>query len=218
MRRAPYRSMSVPSPSTDLFPSWYVAKTGKKTQTIDKVSGYVATSCTPDLAKETNANSNAATWNVDIFRGGTTSTKTTSTTVATTDNVHNCNDAKPSATITAVTDNGGNTTTTCPVTGCTVRVYVEQGTHPLTDAGRPEYPGTLSLVVGGNTVQSQGVGSSGTYTFNYVPAAGTSGDVTLTVNVVDSVLYQGSDSINVTVPSQTTGDGNNGNGGGNGNP
>lgn len=220
MRRASYSTQRVPSPSTDLFPSWYVPNGGSKTQTIDKVSGYVATSCTPDLAKQTDTNSNTSTWNVDIFRGGTTSTGGTTNTVATTDNVHNCNDTKPSVTVTAVTDMAGNTTTTCPMTGCIVRVYVEQGTHPLTDSTYPQYPGTLTLSVNGSVVQSQQVNSTGTYTFTYVPASGLTGSVQLDIQVTDSVLYQGNASTTVTIASTTSGSsggtgGTGGTGGGN---
>ncbi len=216
MRSVPYSSMTSPSPSTDVFPSWYVSKSGKTTQVTDKVSGFLATSCTPPLAKVTNANSNVSNWNVDIFRGGSSSSGTTNT-ITTTDNVHNCNDVKPAVTVTAVTDTAGNATTICPsepLPGCIVRVYVEQGTHPLTDSSRSTFPGTLSLVVNGQVLQSQQVDNSGTYTFTYVPAAGLSGAVQLNVQVTDSVLYQGDASTTVTVPAATTGPGTTGGGGG----
>lgn len=211
-------AQKVPSGSTDLYPSWYVGKVSSKSQVLDKVSNKLATSCTPELAKQSSLNSNAASWNVDVFAGGSTGGSAPSTG---NDDVHNCNDAKPTATVTAVngTATGSGSTLTCPLTGCTVMVHVEQGTHALTNSALyPSFPGTLTLLVNGQTVQSQGVNASGDYQFTYVPAAGSNGSIQIGVQVVDSVLYQGSDSTTATIPAQTTGDGNGGgNGNGNGN-
>lgn len=193
----------VPSAKTDIFPSWYVAKGTTKAQTTDKVSGLLATTCTPDLAKQTSSNSNVSNWNVDIFRGGSTGSTAN---VSESDNVHNCNDTKPSVSITAIdgTATGLGDTPTCSPTGCTVMVHVEQGTHLLTDSSRSQFPGTLSLLVNGQPVQSQAVSSTGDYIFTYVPAAGTNGTVQVGVQVVDSVLYQGNDTVAVLVESDTT--------------
>lgn len=207
-RRAVTGAQSVPSRSTDLFPSWYVGKVSSKSQVLDKVSNKLATSCTPDLARQSSLNSNAASWNVDIFAGGTAGGQSASTTG--TDDVHNCNDVKPSAYITAVNGTGvdknnGSADLTCPATGCTVMVHVDQGTHPLSDPSRPSFPGTLTLLVNGQVVQSQPADASiDTYTFQYVPASGTTGSIQISVQVTDSVLYQGSDSASITVLAATT--------------
>lgn len=195
----------VPSTSTDLFPSWYQAKSASTSnQTIDKVSGKVATSCTPDMAKLSGANSNASSWNVDIFVGGNTGTAAAS---AGNDDVHNCEDSKPSVVMTVVDPTTNNVASTvdgnyvCPATGCKVVVAVVQGTHPLTDPARGDYPGTVNLTANGQTVQTQSVSASGNVTFTYVPATDANGVVQLGVQVIDSVLYDGTDSKPVSVGS-----------------
>lgn len=209
----PFSSTESAPPATDLFPSWYVAKSGSSggNQTTDKVSGLLATSCTPTLARQTGSNTNTSQWNVDIYAGGspniTTASSNSSNSSQATDNVHNCpGDTLPTATITAINGEptGGSTTIDCPVTGCTIRVHVEQGTHPLTDSNYPNYPGTLNLVVNGQTVQSQPVDHTDDYTLTYVPAAGTSGSVQIQAQVIDSVLYQGTDTQTVNVQSTTS--------------
>ncbi len=204
MYNPPYSTQRRPSPSTDLFPSWYVGSSAAaKSQEFDKVSGLLATSCTPDAAKEKRNNSNVAKWNVDIFKGGTTSG--TSTTTDATDNVHNCNDTKPSAQITSVNvgnspvlDSSGNYT--CPLTGCTIMIRVDQGTHSLTDSKYAEFPGTVSLLINGKSVQSKAVSSNSTVQFTYVPSS--SGTITIGAQVTDSVLYAGTDSVKATVPDE----------------
>lgn len=198
---------SVPSSTTDLFPSWYVGKTGANTsQTLDKVSNKVATSCTPDLAKQNSVNSNSTSWNVDVFAGGSTGGGAPQQIGK--DDIHNCNDVKPTVSITAVNGvNIGGTAIDCPATGCKVMVYVEQGTHALTSAERPNFPGTLSLLANGQLVESVGISSSGGHEFTYVPADGTSGSVTLTAQITDSVLYQGTYPTTITVlPKKSTPD------------
>lgn len=188
----------VPSRATDLFPSWYVGKAASTNEVLDKVSNKLATSCTPPLAKQSSANSNAAGWNVDVFSGGSTGGSAPATG---NDDVHNCNDAKPTVSITAV--NGASTVgdagLTCPEAGCSIMVRVDQGTHALNDAARASFPGTLSLSINGQQVQSQGVSASGDYQFTYVPSSDTTESLQLSVQVTDSVLYQGNDSASVTV-------------------
>ncbi len=197
--KVPFSTQSR-APTTDLFPSWYVAKSGVTSRAVDKVSGKLATSCTPELARQSSINSNAMNWNVDIYAGGSAGGAPTS---QGSDDVHNCNDTKPSATVTAV--NGITTDSqaavACPQSGCVVMVHAEQGTHALSNANYPSYPGTLTLLVNGQLVQSQNVSSSGDYQFSYTPSSDTSGSVQLTVELVDSVLYQGSSSVTISVSS-----------------
>jgi len=211
----PFNSESQPQP-TDLFPSWYVGKTSGTTQTIDKVSGMAATSCTPTGAKETTGGSSSSALNVDIYNGGSPNislsgnSPSDSSAPQQTDNVHSCADSTPTATITAIngTAVGSNITPTCPSTGCQVMVHVEQGTHPLTDPAYPSYPGTLALTVNGQTVTSEEVDSSGDYSLTYTPTAGTGGgSVQITAQVTDSVLYQNDnagDTATINVSSGTT--------------
>ncbi|HXE10419.1 MAG TPA: hypothetical protein VN554_03260, partial [Verrucomicrobiae bacterium] len=188
-----------PSPSTDLFPSWYVggsSKNGKSTsQTLDRVSNKLATSCTPAAAKEVVGNANVASWNIDIWNGGSpsvgSSTSGTSNNSSATDDVHNCNDSPPTVTLTAPG--------TCTV-NCTITVTVTQGTHALTD---PQYPykGRLVVTLGGQTIFSTNVSDSpSTVSFNYAPTSTGSG--TLTATVTDSVLYTGTQSVGMAYAQQ----------------
>ncbi|HSW75308.1 MAG TPA: transglycosylase domain-containing protein [Candidatus Saccharimonadales bacterium] len=165
-----------PSPSTDLFPSWYTGKTGSNTsQVIDKVSGKVATSCTPDLAKQSQGNGNGNAFSIDIFVTGHSATSTTAT-----DDVHHCDDAKPSVTLTAPPS--------CVVgSACTFTVTVTQGTHSLSS---DQFPGTVNLYVDGNKVGSQNASDSpSTVTFSYTPTSAEA--ATIKAEAIDSVLYSG---------------------------
>ncbi|HVW23410.1 MAG TPA: transglycosylase domain-containing protein [Candidatus Saccharimonadales bacterium] len=182
-----------PSPSTDLFPSWYAGGNKSKgtSQTIDKVSGLTATSCTPDLAKDTQNNANVATWNVDLWAGGKpnigTSSKTSNTTQST-DNVHNCNDSAPTVTLTAPDSCDASSG------GCTITVTASQGTHPLSGGTYTTSPaGTIDISLNGSSIGSCSIpadeSAATTCSITYVPTSTGSG--TLTATVVDSVLYAG---------------------------
>jgi membrane peptidoglycan carboxypeptidase len=197
-----YGGQTVPSPSTDIYPSWYVGTAKSSTATIDKVSNKLATSCTPTLARQNSSNGNAASWNVDVFMGGNaSSTATTSNESQGSDDVHSCSDSVPTVTITAVngTSTGGNSTPNCPTNGCTIMVHVEQGTHELNDSSRADYPGTLNLVVNGQTVQTQQISNTGDYQLTYTPGSGTNGSVQLEAQITDSVLYQGTDTKTINI-------------------
>ena len=179
-----------PSPTNDLYPSWYLGggSSGKTTSaTIDKVSGLVATSCTPAAAKQDVSNGNAASWNIDIFKGGKQSinvTNKSSNSTTAVDNVHNCNDSPPTITLTAPS--------TCD-TSCTITATVTQGTHALTDPQYPAYPGTVRFTIDGQEIHTSSVSDSpSTVSFTYNPSSAGSG--TLTATVTDSVLYSGSQS------------------------
>lgn len=193
-----------PGPSQDLFPSWYTAKTGSNTSaTIDKVSGGLATSCTPEAAKQTVGGANDNSFSADEFFGTRSSS---SATAATNDDVHNCDDVKPSLTITApdtcnATENAGQ--------GCRIMVVASQGTHPL---GGGSHGGTVSLSVDGTVIGTQNVSSSpSNVEFYYKPTA--SGSVNITVTVVDSVLYDttSSTSMKTNVGTPSVSMSNNGN-------
>lgn len=203
----------IPSRSTDLFPSWYTGQKNNNTsQTLDKVSNKVATSCTPELAKINGANSNSASWNVDVFAGGTTGS---STPVIGTDDVHNCNDTKPTVSITTVNNTViGNGTPECPAAGqCNVRVFVQQGTFALTDPARADYPGTLNLTIDGKVVATQKVAGTGDYTLSFTSPGGT---FNLSAQVIDSVLYAGTDATTVSTATGNQPGNGTGNSGGTG--
>ncbi|HKR81776.1 MAG TPA: transglycosylase domain-containing protein [Candidatus Saccharimonadales bacterium] len=174
----------IPSPSTDIFPSWYQqAKPGTTTsQTIDVVSGKLATSCTPELAKKVVSGANDNAFSADIFVKGASAA-----TVSGNDDKHNCNDAKPSITVTAPSTCGGGA-------GCTFTVTVSQGTAALSS---DQYPGTVHLLVNGNVVDTKTVSSSpSTVTFNYTPTG--PGPATVSAQIIDSVLYDATDTAQVT--------------------
>lgn len=182
-----------PGPTQDIFPSWYVGKTGTTTSaTIDKVSGGLATSCTPAAAKQVVGGANDNSFSADDFypASGRSSSRTSTTT--SNDSVHKCEDAKPTITMTAPqtcdsNDNGGQ--------GCQVTIVASQGTHPL---GGTSFGGTVTLTVNGAAVGTQNVSSSpSTLTFYYKPTS--SGSATMTATVVDSVLYDAGQTATVTM-------------------
>lgn len=167
-----------PSPSTDLYPSWYKPNKGATgSQVIDKVSGKLATSCTPDAAKETVYNGNPNSFSIDEFVNGGIKSKT----VTGNDDVHNCGDAPPTITLTAPDVCNDS---------CTITATASQGTDPLSSS---QFPGTVEIDVGGKKVKTFTVSSSpSTVSFQYSPTS--SGSQQVTAIVTDSVLYQGSDS------------------------
>jgi membrane peptidoglycan carboxypeptidase len=177
-----------PSPTTEIFPSWYKAKaTSSKSQTIDKVSGKVATSCTPESAKQVLGGSAApTTYSVDIFYppGQGSSASSSSSTASGSDDVHSCSDSPPTISLTATDNNNGTATLTA---------FVSAGSHALNDPQYPQYPGTVTFTVNGQSVGSKGASDpqdnvSVSYT---IPA---SGSYNVSATVTDSVLYSASDS------------------------
>ncbi len=166
-----------PSPANDLYPSWYQppGKTSSSTKTIDQVSNKLATDCTPARARKDITGANANSFSGDKFVGAGAANTTES------DDVHKCDDALPSIHILS-----SNSTS--------VTVQVSGGTHPLSS---DQFPGTVSIVIDGQTVQSYPVsnatGQPMVLSYNYSG----NGSKTVTVTVVDSVLYDASDSATV---------------------
>jgi membrane peptidoglycan carboxypeptidase len=169
-------STSEPSPSTDLFPSWYEKpnkKPGEK-KVIDQVSGKLATECTPDLAKKETEEGDAATYSTDPFVGGANSTEDK-------DDVHKCDDVKPSVTLTI---------NSVGVDEYEFVASVTQGTHAWSS---DKFKGSINFKVDGEILSggSFEVNSNGTFTYpSYAPDE--SGPKTITVEVTDSALYSGS--------------------------
>lgn len=176
-----YYGWQYPSPSMDIYPSWYVSKTGtSKTYTIDKVSGDLATSCTPADARETIYGSTASNGSIDPF-WPLNQKKSSSLNVY--DPIHKCSDQPPQLTITAPqqcnnTDNSGK--------GCAITLTATQGTHPL---GGGSFGGTIALSINGKLVKTFPVSvSPATVTYYYSPTA--TGPIQISATVTDSVLYQ----------------------------
>ena len=171
-----------PSPATDLFPSWYQGKTDNKTnQTIDKVSKKTATSCTPDAAKDNQANGNANSFSVDIFVAG--GSASTGGAASGNDDVHKCDDAKPSISVTA--------------SGCDLVATVTQGTHPLSSG---DFPGVITFLIGGQPASTANVSESPSTVTYTVPTGTTSA----TAKITDSVLYEASADVDVSCATPAT--------------
>ncbi len=170
-----------PSPSTDLFPSWYknTKKTSSVKRVIDEVSNKLATDCTPPRARKETTDAEADAFSSDTFTGAGANTSTTNDK----DDIHKCEDVKPSVTL-DIQESGGS---------YNLVATVSKGTHPLTS---DRFKGTLTFVVDGTVLPggSYQVDNPGTVVYqNYKPE----GAKTVTVTIVDSVLYDGSDSDSV---------------------
>lgn len=180
VRSNPGLGAVVPSPATDLFPSWYKAST-KKTgaaRTIDIVSNKTATDCTPTRARKDITDTAANSFSVDKYVGANADTTQT-------DDIHQCSDVRPSIQL-AITGGPGNYTFTATV---------GQGTHALSS---DQYPGTVTFSIDGQVLNggSFNISSSGTVTMNYNESF--SGTKTITATIVDSVLYDASDTGTIT--------------------
>jgi membrane peptidoglycan carboxypeptidase len=165
----------VPSPSTDLYPSWYKApsKTTATKQTIDKVSNKLATDCTPARAKQETTSSSANSFSGDRFVTGNNAGNTSEQ-----DDVHKCDDTKPTIQIVTATSNS-------------ITVIATAGTHPLSS---DKFPGTINIIIDGQVIQSFSIdnsdsGSPKTLSYSYSG----SGTKDVKVEVVDSVLYDSND-------------------------
>jgi penicillin-binding protein 1A len=191
-----------PSPSTDVFPSWYKPKTAgsSKNVTLDKISGRQATNCTPSAARQTlGGNSAPNSFSVDPFYppGAGANSSNSSNTGIGSDDVHSCSDDPPSITITSDSNCDKN---------CTISATPFAGTHPLNDPQRPDYPGTVSIFVNGKNICTRTEISNGSpVQCNYT--ADFSGTGTIKATVTDSVLYEGSDSTVVNFSGGNTGGG-----------
>ncbi|MCA9325307.1 penicillin-binding protein [Candidatus Saccharibacteria bacterium] len=173
-----------PSPSRDLFPAAYKPRKATYTSaTIDKVSGKLATSCTPSLARQKLTSSNATTFSVDEFVTGGSSGNIPKDK----DNVHDCGDTKPSVQITLPIGD------TCTGT-CQFSVTPFAGTHPLDSK---KFRGTVVVYINGKSVGTYSAKDSGTPIIVEYTSTGP-GSVDIKATVTDSVLYQSSDSATMT--------------------
>jgi membrane peptidoglycan carboxypeptidase len=179
-----------PSASKDLYPSWYKppAGTANSNQKIDIVSNKLATECTPARAIKSAFGANSNIFSVDTF------VDAPSATTKEKDDVHACGDKKPSVTLTPASYlcNGS----------CSISATVHEGTHPL-DSER--FRGTVNLIVDGKVVGTKIIKGPQTVSFKYTPNF--SGTKTLKVEVIDSVLYEGSATGDITSSNGSGGDG-----------
>lgn len=162
-----------PSPATDLYPSWYKPPTkASKDQKIDQVSGKLATECTPARAVKDGNNANSNTFSVDKFvdggSGGTASEK---------DDVHKCDDAKPTITLSK--------------SGNSLVATVKQGTHPLFS---DRFPGTVNFMTDGQVANSVTI-NNGQSIVTYNPDKNFEGSKNYSAEIIDSVLYDGTSNV-----------------------
>lgn len=185
-------SSREPSPTNDLFPSWYVQPTntgGSQKISRDKVSNKKATECTPPLAIEETFTGNAKKYSSDPFVDSGSNSEDV-------DDVHKCEDIRPTISVQSFDNGGGN---------YTFEVSVGSGTHPISSEA---FPGSISLTVGGSSISGGtiNISSSGVYQFDY--NASDNKTKTVTATVTDSVLYQAENGVDVDFKKN--------NGGGNG--
>lgn len=181
-----------PSPSNDIYPSWYKGKTGStQAVTIDRVSNKIATSCTPASAKQTlGGNAAPNSFSIDQFYPPGQTGTTSSANTGATDDVHHCGDNPPTINLTA-TDNGDGT--------YTITAFASAGTHPFNDATYPQFPGSITYSINGQTVHTSSASDPQTNdTWTYTPSA--SG--TMTATVTDSVLYSASATAQINFTQQ----------------
>ncbi len=168
-----------PSPTNDIYPGWYqqTKKQAGEKRVLDVISNKLATDCTPSRARREVTETSAESFSGDTFVG------TGSANTQDKDDIHKCDDAKPSVTLDAPA--------TCN-TSCTFVATVVQGTHALSS---DQYKGTLNFIIDGQIVQTYNVTSSSSVSFPYTVAV--DGAKTVTAEVIDSVLYDASDSATV---------------------
>ena len=160
------RTMTVAG-RTDIWPSWFDAKAGIKTETItfDKVSKKKATACTPETAKEEIEISKTED---PIYKKEIISAPEGYDPEAD-DDIHNCTDVKPEVQI------GSFSSTDGEKNSYSVTISPKQGTHALAN---------MTVVFGDKTVYN---GAATTKTLELVV---TTNDQTLRVTISDAALYE----------------------------
>lgn len=161
----------------ELFPSWYNKAQSQSNTAIvfDKVSKKKATSCTPDSAKISvnvmKSQDPVTKKDSYISSDGYDATKD--------DDVHKCDDVKPTVGSIDVSNKSGNT--------YQISVSVVAGSHPLQ---------SIDISVGNKVIASLPANASGTYTTTYDVTDNSSQTVVATVN--DQVFYSGTASKSFT--------------------
>ena len=175
-----YYGWVYPSPSTDLYPSWYTGNPSHSGVVIDKVSGLLATSCTPPLAKEYISSISA--FSIDTFYN---SNNLSGSIPKASDNIHNCSDAGPSISITSVTCDDVN-----GKDNCSVNITADRGTYPLSGGSYITSPaGSITFMDNGQSVEIVDIPANTSPYQTSVQINGLPNASTLTARIVDSVLY-----------------------------
>lgn len=176
---------------SDVFAAWFQPRPspGPQKAVIDKVSGKLATDCTPALARQEVTGRGIAPeipptdpayprWNppvqalasrLGLGQGGAIPTEK--------DTVHQCSDVKPAITVSTATDEDK----------IKITAQVTQGTHPVN---------IIDYKVNGQLITSQPIGGSGSYATEYKPPG--AGPYTVAAEVRDTALYGGEASVTTT--------------------
>jgi len=176
----------TPSNSLDIYPYWYKANPDINEKiTLDKVSGLLATSCTPNDAKEVLVEQGASLFSVDKFYKAPNAIPTQY------DNIHQCSDSPPSIVINepsndicSNTDNNG--------LGCSIEATIKQGTYRLSSK---RFPGSAVFSINGKIIKQFKLTNASPQTISFYYLPNTSGEITIKGTVTDSVLYQSSNTI-----------------------
>ena len=176
--------------TTDFFPSWYVpmSATSGKSADIDKISQKLATSCTPDAAKQTIFSSAIVpeisakdpeyiAWLTGMVSAGITSGGSQIPTAA--DDVHACDDTKPTVNITGISHVNGT---------YTVSANVALGTFGTVKLS--SLPNTLTFYMDDQIISTQNINTSGAFAAIATPTVGSHA---FKVVIVDSGLYDATD-------------------------
>lgn len=154
----------------DLYPSWYNKSLEKaKNFTVDKVSKKLATDCTPELAREViKVSVVAGRFGAETPTGNIPGGYD----VVNKDDVHQCGDPLPNAsiTITSLGSNGNNRP-------YSFAANATPGKHPIQ---------TIEFLVNGQVVSTQN-GANATANYSFAD----SGTYTIQARVTDTALYQG---------------------------
>jgi membrane carboxypeptidase/penicillin-binding protein PbpC len=178
--------------TVDIFPSWYTPMTsiGGKTAQIDRVSGLLATECTPELAKDTVYSSAVqpeitkaenpsqySLWLTALVKAGYSTSGGGVPTES--DDKHHCDDDKPTVNIIGASGGGPYD----------FSVQVTSGTF---------LANKLQVYFDDQIVSTQVIDGTGSYPVSYSPAE--TGSHTFKAVVTDAGLYQTTDdqSVNVT--------------------
>lgn len=168
----------VPSRSSDLYPSWFGGQTTASEQVIDIVSNKLATDCTPERARREVRGGDPLLFSGDTFvdNGGADTSQE--------DDIHDCDDRMPSISLDVSEQNDQYR----------VRANVSAGTHPISS---DDFQGTVEFRLDGEIIEEFEINSPGNTPFFNV-----SGDFSdskrLTAVVIDSVLYDNTDSFTLT--------------------
>ncbi|MBM3209880.1 penicillin-binding protein [Candidatus Saccharibacteria bacterium] len=176
------RPEGIQQQGKELYPSWWNRRQGQSNAklTFDRVSKKLATDCTPEAARiEIDV-----TKSTDPVTKREVFTNTNGYDAANRDELHKCDDAKPSIGSIAVSNRGNE---------YTIRATVQQGTHGLE---------TIDILVDGESVKSSSISGSGVQTATYT--ASSPGTKNITVNIRDSAYYTASGSSTLTVSSSST--------------